>query len=369
MTQLADRLTVHDRRRTADGFMAVRARAARSGIYEYQAAEVNAPRDRFKPTDTVRVYRDPAEVFAADSVRSFIARAVTNDHPQERVTADNWRDHSRGVVMGAMRDGEYLTFDLVLMDKALIDDVEAGKRELSNGYECKLDWTPGTDANGQHYDARQSSIRGNHVAVVDAGRAGPECAIADGQRFAVCDTIPAAVDAATPKETNMPRTIVVDGVPISLADENAVEAVINRTRAQLDEANGAVAQRDARISELEGERTVLQGQLEDARAASEPAAIDRAVVARSQLVDAARAIVPGVLVDGRGDADIRRDVVQAKLGDKATGMDDAAIAGAFAALSAGVPAVANDQAPQSLGLPPVSVIPNRVVDSIRAARY
>jgi hypothetical protein len=34
---------------------------------------------------------------------------------------------------------------------------------------------------------RQTSINGNHVALVDRGRAGPECAIKDG--FALCDAL------------------------------------------------------------------------------------------------------------------------------------------------------------------------------------
>jgi hypothetical protein len=65
------------------------------------------------------------------------------------------------------------------MDKATIADVEGGKRELSNGYASLIDFTPGETVNGQHYDAVQRQIRGNHVAVVDKGRAGPMCRIGD----------------------------------------------------------------------------------------------------------------------------------------------------------------------------------------------
>ena len=61
--QLADRLVLDAPRRTSDGYLAVRAKAARVGTYDYLAAEVGAP-DTFKPTDVVKVYRDANEVFA-----------------------------------------------------------------------------------------------------------------------------------------------------------------------------------------------------------------------------------------------------------------------------------------------------------------
>ena len=39
-------------------------------------------------------------------------------------------------------------------------------RELSCGYYCDLDETPG-EYEGQRYDARQRNIRGNHLALVE----------------------------------------------------------------------------------------------------------------------------------------------------------------------------------------------------------
>jgi hypothetical protein len=69
----------------------------------------------------VKVYRSEDEVFAqGQHVASFLMKPVTNDHPTQPVTADNWRDHAKGVVGKALRDGEYLAFDIVLMDKATI---------------------------------------------------------------------------------------------------------------------------------------------------------------------------------------------------------------------------------------------------------
>jgi hypothetical protein len=131
----ADSLQFDHPRKTADGYLVVRARASRSGIYDYLGKEIDPEGKTFAADQVVKVYRSEAEVFAQDSVASFLMKPVTNDHPSQPVTAENWRDHAKGVVGKALRDGDFLAFDIVLMDKATIVDVESGKRELSNGYQ------------------------------------------------------------------------------------------------------------------------------------------------------------------------------------------------------------------------------------------
>lgn len=356
---LADRLTLDAPRRTSDGYMVTRARAARAGVYDYLASEVGAP-DTFKATDTVKVYRDAAEVFAQDSVASFIARPITNDHPAEAVTAANWRDHARGAVMGAMRDGEYLAFDLVLMDAAAIADVESGKRELSNGYSCQLDWTPGTAPDGATYDARQTGIRGNHVALVDRGRAGSECRIRDdggnaapaNMKFATCDANPAAV-ADISEGGKMSKTITIDGLPVSLADETAVLAVLAKKDQAIADAATALTDAKAALATEQGKVTALESQLADAKADADPAAIDKRVADRSALIALAKSAHADVVTDGKSDDEIRTAVVTAKLGDKAP-TDAAQIAGAFIVLTADTRAVADKV---------VSIAPAKITDA------
>lgn len=188
---LFDALTLDAPRRTSDGFLAVRARAAKSGVYAYSGAEVD-PDNKYGLRDaaSVNVLRDEATVFSPSSVRSFIGKPITDDHPSEAVTAANWRDHSRGVVMGAMRDGDHLAFDLVLMDAATIAKVEAGKVELSNGYSATLTHGDFTAPDGTKCQFRQDAVVGNHCAIVDRGRAGPSCRIGDA---AICDALPIAL--------------------------------------------------------------------------------------------------------------------------------------------------------------------------------
>lgn len=329
--QIRDRLTLDAPRRTSDGRMAVRARAARTGIYDYLASEIGAP-SQFKPTDRVKVYRDGADVFDEAAARSFIGRPITNDHPAEAVTVDNWRDHARGTIMGAMRDGEHLAFDLLLTDASAIKAIEDGKRELSNGYSCDLDWTPGTAPDGTQYDARQTNIVGNHVALVDRGRAGSDCAIQDG-KFAACDANTALVATldTTPKGHAV-KKLVIDGLQVDLSDADAVGAAIAKLQDQNSEAQTALADAQAKTAEANGKIAALEKQLADAKAASSAEALDARVAERAALVADAKALVSTIATDGKSDADIRREVVAATLGDAATDMEDAEISGAFKAL-------------------------------------
>ena len=187
----ADALTLDVPRRTSDGYMAVRAKAARTGVYQYTGREVDPNNEHgLRDQAIVNVLRDEAAVFDERAVRSFIAKPITDDHPREAVNASNWRDHGRGIVMGAVRDGDHLAFDLVLMDAGTISKVEAGKAELSNGYAATLEFGDFAGPAGEKCQARQAAIVGNHVAIVDRGRAGPSCRIGDA---AICDALPIAL--------------------------------------------------------------------------------------------------------------------------------------------------------------------------------
>lgn len=347
--QLADRLVLDAPRRTSDGYMAVRAKAARAGVYDYLASEVGAP-ERFQPTDTIKVYRPADEVFAQDSVASFLMKPITDDHPTVAVTAANWRDHARGVVGKALRDGDHLAFDLVLMDKAAIAAVDAGKRELSNGYSCELTWGDGVAPDGTAYHATQTNIRGNHVALVDRGRAGPDCAIKD--RFAACDANPAAV-AALSKE-NVVKKIVLDGLQVDLSDADAVAAAISKLQDKATTAetaltdatkahDKALAAKDAEIDDLKS-KVVDQAQ------------IDALADAKSAVVTAAKAIVGDKLGEtaGKTVADVRRMACAAAGIDVADKSDDYVEArfdtlkdtkaAGGQVVNLGVPVVANDAA-------------------------
>jgi len=153
--------------RLPNGFVRAEGYLTRSGIFVYRDAQGK----------TVRELRTPDEVMSRETVDSFALVPVTNDHPPELLTADNAKQYAVGAVSEQVQpDGDKLRASLMITDAKTIEAVQGGKVELSCGYTADVVTESGT-WNGQRYDARQTNIRGNHVAIVDVGRAGPECAL------------------------------------------------------------------------------------------------------------------------------------------------------------------------------------------------
>ncbi len=150
------------------GFLIVdAANTARTGVQIYGDGEGN----------TWGELRPDEEVFDDDSVQSMNMNVVTNDHPTAFVTKDNVREVQVGHTgADARRDGRFLVQSFTVTDQDTIRAIQAGKRQLSRGYFARLVKDVGV-TEGQPHAVRQTNIRGNHLAIVDRGRAGPECGI------------------------------------------------------------------------------------------------------------------------------------------------------------------------------------------------
>ena len=122
------------------------AKVARTGIQLYRGAEVDRP-----DLDVVRVMRPEEEVFNKDSLASFVGKPMTNEHPAKPVSAESWKTDAIGSIgEGVLRDGDYISVPLVMMDASAIKDFENGKRELSMGYDAEIEFVDHAD-----YDAIQ----------------------------------------------------------------------------------------------------------------------------------------------------------------------------------------------------------------------
>jgi len=359
--QFADALELGKPRRTSEGYLAVRARSARIGIYQYDGRQVD-PDNKYGLRDqrSVNVLRDADTVFDQRAVRSFIGKPITVDHPSQPVTADNWRDHSRGAVMGALRDGDYLAFDLLLMDKAAIVDVEAGKSELSNGYAAELEFGDFSAPDGTKCPVRQARISdGNHVAIVDAGRAGPDCRISDGgnKLFAACDTAAIILSGLDAQETDkMPHTLIIDGLQVPNVSDEA-KAAIEKLQNQALDALGKLSTAETQVATLttdkatlEAKVTTLEKQVADAKLT--PAQLRDAAKAYAAVCDKAKAL--GVTVtDAMDEPAIMKAVVATKIGDAAEGWNDAQVAASFATLTKDVKADGGSKVVQPIGAPAI----------------
>lgn len=133
---------------------------ARTGWQSYAAGELNLPGDGM-----VRAFRSPLEV--KRSAATFEGVPITVDHPADLLTADNAERHTVGIVSAVSFDDAsgQLRADLMIWEPVAIGQVADGIRELSGGYAAKYE-----QRGGNEYD--QVNIRGNHIALVPAGRSG-----------------------------------------------------------------------------------------------------------------------------------------------------------------------------------------------------
>ena len=168
------RLSENISRREPEGYLlCLNVPVARTGTQEYLPEELGLPgRGKLIP-----VYRPEEEVFSPETIASFEGMPVTNDHPPGGVDSGNIRSlqkgHAHNVRRGHGEESDLLLADLMITDPSLIDLVLSGKREISCGYTYEL-----CREKGQYI---QRKIRGNHVAVVNAGRAGSRVSIKDNK--------------------------------------------------------------------------------------------------------------------------------------------------------------------------------------------
>lgn len=352
-----DKVGISGKRKLADGRLVVDARFARAGIYHYDGAEVGKP-----DMQTVRVYRAPEEVFHEDAMASFSHRAVTDDHPPEMVDSLNWSRFAKGFTGDQVaRDGGFVRTPMMIADAALVDKVDSGKADLSAGYDAELTFQVGKTPDGEHYDAVMRNIRGNHIAVVDKGRAGAECRIADSLNEGA---IPMADQLAL-------KTFLFDGVPIQVTDAGAAAieklqgilrdsaAAIERTAAEHATAIAAkaadLATRDATIADLKA-KALTDEQL------------DAKVAERAAFVASVSKIADGLDIKGKSVADAKRAACDKAAGNGATkDKSDAYVDALFDALVARADKAKEAGAESGAAAPVIAPVRDALADALGEA--
>lgn len=162
---------------TPEGFLlCIGVPIARTGGMVYGEGETPLETDS---EGQILIYRDSEEVFHVDTIASFEGKAVTIKHPEDFVSPHNWSYLAKGIIQnvrqapGKDEDGELsLLADLLITDALAIQLVKNGLREVSCGYEAEYEQI----GEGK---GRQTKIIGNHLALVEQGRAGQSYAIQD----------------------------------------------------------------------------------------------------------------------------------------------------------------------------------------------
>lgn len=127
-----------------------------------------------------RELRLPEEVFSPKSLASYKGKPIIVTHEAGYVDKDNVQEEHIGTILSeGYQDGNDVRAEIIIHDTDAVKDT--GLRELSCGYNLRLEETPGV-WEGEPYDAIQRDIEINHLALVDKARAGEQARLnVDGQ--------------------------------------------------------------------------------------------------------------------------------------------------------------------------------------------
>lgn len=132
------------------------------GIFEYTNSDGSVRRE----------LRLPEHVFAKDSLASYEGKPIIITHDAGKVDKNNVTEEAVGTILSkGYRDGNDVRAKIVIHDTNELK--RCGLKELSLGYTLDLLEQEG-EYEGQHYDAVQTNIVINHLALVANARAGEQ---------------------------------------------------------------------------------------------------------------------------------------------------------------------------------------------------
>jgi len=146
---------------TPEGFIISEPCVTTCGIFEYTNPDGSMRRE----------LRLPEHVFADGSLATYEGKPIVITHDAGRVDKDNTEEIVGAMISPGYRDGDSVRVKIVIHDTDAVK--RSGLRELSLGYDLELLEESGV-WRGEKYDAVQTDIRVNHLALVREARAGDQ---------------------------------------------------------------------------------------------------------------------------------------------------------------------------------------------------
>lgn len=151
---------------------------SRVGVFPYLGKSIASD---LEPEKVYFVYRPAEELADPEAMASFRMVPLINDHTMLGAGFTPPEDKGVEGVTGEdiVFEDNILFAPLKIFSEALKRLINSGKKALSLGYRVgEWERKAGT-FNGQAYEFIQRKIRGNHIALVDEGRMGPDIAVLD----------------------------------------------------------------------------------------------------------------------------------------------------------------------------------------------
>jgi len=215
------------------------------GVFPYLGAQIS---DELEPNKVYQVYRPEEELKDPETIESFKLLPWTDEHAMLGSKNERLLPAEKKGVHGVIgenvhfEDG-YLKANIKIFSETLGELIKKGKKELSIGYWCLYDLKPGI-FNGQRYDAIQKQIRGNHLALVEEGRAGPEVSVLDHFKFTL-DEMGLKMENEIEKEKEV--EVVKDELSLESLDKRITE-LMDMMKKGKDESYGEAKKEDPSIN-------------------------------------------------------------------------------------------------------------------------
>lgn len=359
------------------GGLRIPAAVTRVGVLEYEDAEGNRWGE----------LRPEEEVFAEASLATLRGAPLTDLHPAGLVTSETWKRVAIGHVGDDVRrDGDFVVASVIVQDGLAVERVQAGeRREVSCGYECDLDETPG-EHDGVAYQRIQRRIRYNHLGLgpegwgragadvslrldgadvparstrLDAPRAHITTVTGSARRAAPASTQESHMANATkqrrdgdeppaPEKKDPPPKADAEGAEEMKADTMSVEEhqkALAAMQAKYEALESALSSAVRELSELKA----LHAKEEQAEVTEEdvPEAVVDALVEKRMALRSKAALVLGgdVKLDGLKASEIQRKVIAHGMPSlRLDGLDAKALATVFDGIVAGAESAAQKRA-------------------------
>lgn len=205
---------------------------ARTGVMDYTEDELEDTDIEGDEQGIVKISRDEDDVFKPSTIASFEGKPFTIQHPEKLVTPQSWsklaKGHLKNVRRGTDDHRDDLLADVYITDAQAIQMVKSDRmREVSCGYEADYEQTG--EAAG-----RQLNIIGNHLALVEQGRAGSGYAIKDHKGENKMDFKKMfAAFAKDPEALKVMKSVTADAKTVT-TDEGEVPAMDEKMGALMD---------------------------------------------------------------------------------------------------------------------------------------
>lgn len=197
-------------------------------VSPYYGREIpNAEGLGLDPNRVYYLYRDPEEL--AKAAPSFNNLPLLSQH-----VPVNAAEPRSDIVVGSIGsdvafNAPYLDASLCIWDAKAIAGVESEQQcELSSAYHYDADMTPGVTPDGEKYDGVMRNIHGNHLALVEVGRAGPDVVVADSDPF-----VTQRKETPAMKQTKLGKALLVaiSAASPKMAQDSALPQLVGDAKA------------------------------------------------------------------------------------------------------------------------------------------